>query len=291
MSMCRADQLVLKMVCIAFAFCSALPILLPIATLFMYLSYRIDRYNLLRVFKAPPRTTDRTVAMSVLYILPIAAFAHVLVAIFFYSKQASVRRLWVYRMALLPSQRHAVLACARCVARSRLQCALPNAVLLSATMSLSTVLCHVRPPSLPSAQANLRVPLAYYACLILLAAVIMGKISSELSQQSRRPIRESAATAGSMIDGSAEPPGAWDSSPNGGMSYEGSNFDATASYATSVEEGGVGTSAALPGTMLRDHLDSIELYVPPLTSHLLNDLHATIAQQSDPFNRTTSSTR
>ena len=81
-------QLVLKMVCIAFTFCSAIPALLPIAALFMYFSYKIDRYNFLRVFKPPPRTTDRTVTYSVLYILPLAAFGHVVFAIFFYSKQA-----------------------------------------------------------------------------------------------------------------------------------------------------------------------------------------------------------
>ena len=54
----------------------------------MLLSYKIDRFNLLRVFKPPPRTTDRTVSMSVLYILPAAVFGHVWMAIFFYSKQA-----------------------------------------------------------------------------------------------------------------------------------------------------------------------------------------------------------
>ena len=74
--------------CIAFTFCSAIPVLLPIAAIFMYLSYKIDRYNFLRVFKPPPRTTDRTITYSVLYILPLAAFGHVIFAIFFYSKQA-----------------------------------------------------------------------------------------------------------------------------------------------------------------------------------------------------------
>jgi hypothetical protein len=41
-----------------------------------------DRYNLLRVFKPPPRTTDRTVTMSMLYIFPRAVFGHLLSAIF-----------------------------------------------------------------------------------------------------------------------------------------------------------------------------------------------------------------
>ena len=81
-------QLVLKFIVIAFMFCSAIPLLLPFGTFFMFVSYRVDRYNLLRVFKPPPRTTDRTVTLSVLYILPIAVFLHLWMAIFFYSKQA-----------------------------------------------------------------------------------------------------------------------------------------------------------------------------------------------------------
>jgi len=81
-------QLVLKVVCITFIFSPAIPLLLPIAAVFCFASYWVDRYNLLRVFKPPPRTTDRTVTMSVLYILPLAVFGHLLAAIFFYSKQA-----------------------------------------------------------------------------------------------------------------------------------------------------------------------------------------------------------
>lgn len=81
-------QLVLKTATVAFIFCPAMPILLPFAAIHCYVSYWVDRYNLLRVFKPPPRTTDRTVTMSVLYILPFAVFGHMIVAIFFYSKQA-----------------------------------------------------------------------------------------------------------------------------------------------------------------------------------------------------------
>ena len=61
-------------------FCTAIPLLLPFAALFMLLSYKIDRYNLLRVFKPPPRTTDRTITLAVLYILPISVFSHVWMA-------------------------------------------------------------------------------------------------------------------------------------------------------------------------------------------------------------------
>ena len=89
-------QLVLKMVFIAFTFCSAIPALLPIAALFMYLSLKIDRYNFLRVFKPPPFTTDRPVTSSVQLILPLAAFCHILFAIFFYSKQANQKVPVVY---------------------------------------------------------------------------------------------------------------------------------------------------------------------------------------------------
>lgn len=93
-------QLGLKHVCIAFIFCPAIPLLLPGAAVIMYFSYWVDRYNLLRVFKPPPRTTDRTVTMSVLYILPIAVFGHILFAIFFYSKQAQQDVPLIYYAAL-----------------------------------------------------------------------------------------------------------------------------------------------------------------------------------------------
>jgi len=98
-------QLGLKVVFIAIVFCPAIPLLLPFAALFMLLSYQIDRFNLLRVFKPPPRTTDRTVSMSVLYILPAAAFGHVWMAIFFYSKQVGLDVPFVYYVTLF------VLAC------------------------------------------------------------------------------------------------------------------------------------------------------------------------------------
>ena len=69
-------------------FCPAIPLLLPFASLFMFASHRVDRYNLLRVMKPPPRTTDRTITLSVLYLLPLALFAHIWMVLFFYSKQA-----------------------------------------------------------------------------------------------------------------------------------------------------------------------------------------------------------
>lgn len=72
-------------------FCPAIPLLLPFASLFMVASHRVDRYNLLRVMKPPPRTTDRTITLSVLYLLPLAIFAHIWMVLFFYSKQARAR--------------------------------------------------------------------------------------------------------------------------------------------------------------------------------------------------------
>ena len=47
--------------------------------------------------------------------------------------------------------------------------------------------------------------------------------------------------------------------------------------------GGTGT-AGVGVDSLRAHLDEIELYVPPLSAHLLNDWHATVAQR-DPSER------
>ena len=80
-------QLILKWVFLTLMFCPAFPLLLPYGAVFCLASYCVDRYNLLRVFKPPPRTTDRTISMSVLYILPLAVFAHIFMALFFYSKQ------------------------------------------------------------------------------------------------------------------------------------------------------------------------------------------------------------
>ena len=94
-------QLVLKVVLITFMFCPAIPLLLPFAALFMSFSYFIDKYNLMRVFKPPPRTTERSVAMSVLYLLPAAVFGHVWMALFFYSKQVGLDVPLLYYAVLL----------------------------------------------------------------------------------------------------------------------------------------------------------------------------------------------
>ena len=187
-------QLVLKMVCIAMTFCSAVPLLLPIATLFMFLSYWIDRYNLLRVFKPPPRTTDRTITMSVLYILPLAAFGHIFFALFFYSKQA-----------------------------------------------------------------NQPVPVAYYALLIIVMVIVMVRVAAELSEQSQRPIKEDT---NKQFFGDEELEAAVEE------------------YGAATGSGGAdGAAATAAAESLEAHLDDIELYVPPLSAHLLNDWHATIAQR------------
>jgi hypothetical protein len=93
-------NLVLKVTLLAIAFCPAIPLLLPFACVFLALSYAIDRYNLLRVLNPPPRTSDRAVTTSVLYILPIACCAHVFYAVFFYSKQAGADAASLYYVAI-----------------------------------------------------------------------------------------------------------------------------------------------------------------------------------------------
>lgn len=90
----------LKVTLLAIAFCPAIPLLLPFACVFLALSYAIDRYNLLRVLKPPPRTSDRAVTTSVLYILPIACCAHLFYALFFYSKQAGTDAASLYYVAI-----------------------------------------------------------------------------------------------------------------------------------------------------------------------------------------------
>jgi hypothetical protein len=178
-------QLQLKWVVLTMFFCSAMPILLPVTAGFMYLSLKVDRYNLLRVFKQPPRTTDRTITMSVLHILPIGAFGHVFFAIIFYSVQAK------------------------------------------------------RP-----------VPLVYYGLLLGLMAVIMMKILTGIKIQRARPIREEASQ---QQDGAAE-------------------VDTDARI-WSVNGDDETPAADTAKTSIVSHLDTIELYVPPLTSRLLKDIH------------------
>ena len=189
-------QLCLKMTCIAMTFCSAVPLLLPIATLFMFFSYWIDRYNLLRVFKPPPRTTDRTITMSVLYILPLAAFGHIFFAIFFYSKQA-----------------------------------------------------------------DQPVPFVYYALLVVVMAVVMGRITAELRMQSERPIREE--TPAQKLAGDDE------------------ELEAAAGPLAGGADGPAGAGGS-PSSSLVAHLDQIELYVSPLSAQLLTDWHATISASATP---------
>ena len=216
-------QLCLKMACIAMTFCSAVPLLLPIATVFMFLSYWIDRYNLLRVFKPPPRTTDRTITMSVLYILPLAVFGHIFFAIFFYSKQA-----------------------------------------------------------------DQPVPVVYYALLIIIMTVVMLRIAAELRMQSQRPIREQTPSIQLAGDDEA------DELEAAVEAYA----SATAEGAAGARGGGAGGAAGGGGAAsqsLEAHLDHIELYVPPLSAHLLNDCLETVSigevpSSSRPGSRVTATT-
>ena len=50
-----------------------------------------------------------------------------------------------------------------------------------------------------------------------------------------------------------------------------------------------GEPVSSPSTELRAHLDAIELYLPPLSSWLLNDTYATAARARDVASRMTSS--
>ncbi len=238
-------QLVLKIVVIAFTFCTAIPLLLPFAALFMYLSYKVDRYNLLRVFKPPPRTTERTIAVSVLYILPTAVFGHIWFAIFFYSKQAGTP-----------------------------------------------------------------VPFVYYATLAFLAIYIMVRITAELRAHTQRPIRhvdEAQRLAdddddgglrggrgrggrGASVRASGYAPGGFDLAADfGGSRYQPeaetrNPFGAEAPNGDGLSYGG-GPSAvpaeALTESDLRTHLDTIEMYVPPLSSTLLNSWYSNAAVSAE----------
>ena len=166
-------QLILKWVFLTLMFCPAFPLLLPYGAVFCLASYCVDRYNLLRVFKPPPRTTDRTISMSVLYILPLAVFAHIWAALFFYSKQAGVD-----------------------------------------------------------------VPLPYFGVLGALAVYMMWRLVGNISKQALRPIKHTAEARDGVGDGGAD----------GGYELE-------------------------SWTDLADHLDRIELYVPPLTATLLSSVY------------------
>ena len=207
-------QLVLKTVCVTLTFCSAMPILLPLAFCFMYVSYRIDRYNLLRVFKAPPRTTDRTVAYSVVNILPIAVFGHVFFAIFFYSKQA-----------------------------------------------------------------NARVPVLFYCLLMAVMIIVMVRVTSSLSSTAR-PIKELYTAGGPMADADADDDDDM-MTMMGSPAHTSSHMAASSSHSRRLAE----------QTSLAAHLDSIELYVAPLSAQILNDYYQTTAATCDAAHRVASSTR
>ena len=196
-------QLALKIVCLTLAFCPAVPLLLPYAAVFMFFSYRIDRYNLLRVMKPPPRTAALAISMSVLYILPLAVFAHIFSAIFFYSKRAGVE-----------------------------------------------------------------VPTAYYAVLAVLALFIMVRISAELRSPSNRPLKDL--------------PGIADIEEEREMHLDSHLDEEMSSRSREMAEGFVDGGAAEAEGLLRTHLDDsrFELYVPPLTTTLLNATYEQSAERT-----------
>lgn len=200
-------QLVLKSVCVAFIFCSAIPLLLPMASLFCAISYKIDRYNLLRVFKPPPRTTERAVVTGVLYILPLGVFGHVLLAMFFYSKQAGTP-----------------------------------------------------------------VPFVYYCIVLLLALVVMSRISAELRAHSQRAHKRVEADSGAAWAG------VYGAHSDGDPAAHASRDGFSASMFTEMEA--AGHEARPDRSQLRACFESVDFYVPPLSSTLLRSMHVDAAAKA-----------
>ena len=96
----------------------------------------------------------------------------------------------------------------------------------------------------------------------------MHRISAEIRQQSRRPLKE-------------------DDDPRVRDDEDGDDGDL-------AEEGGVVGAHAKPSQRLYDHLDHIELYMPPLSSSLLKAAWASKARDQTrerEEDRVTSSTR
>ena len=91
-------------------------------------------------------------------------------------------------------------------------------------------------------------PFLYFAVLALLAIFIMVRISAELATQARRPIKDAP------------------------------DRDEEESVREMAEVYGDG-AAAPPSKLLKTHLDSLELYVPPLTTTLLNSAYEQSAER------------
>ena len=81
-------------------------------------------------------------------------------------------------------------------------------------------------------------PLAYFAILGALAIYMMGRLGTNINKQALRPLKE---------------PHDADGTGDGG--------------------GGIELAEADRWTHLADHLDTIELYVPPLTATLLSSVY------------------
>ena len=72
-------QILTKFAVLALMYSAALPVLYLIVVLVMLLAKYIDRYNLLRVFVAPPHSDDSVVRSIVVYVLPLAILFHLMV--------------------------------------------------------------------------------------------------------------------------------------------------------------------------------------------------------------------
>lgn len=91
-------------------------------------------------------------------------------------------------------------------------------------------------------------PLAYFAILGALAIYMMGRLGTNINKQALRPLKE---------------PHDADGTGDGG--------------------GGIELAEADRWTHLADHLDTIELYVPPLTATLLSSVYESKLTDATPF--------
>ena len=101
-------------------------------------------------------------------------------------------------------------------------------------------------------------PFIYYGGMLVLLALLMRTISRWMRQQNQRPIKEQERYHYDDDDDD-------DDRPNG--------------------------SSSKPSESLNAHLDSIELYVPPLSGALLKAAYTSVARERELVEPTTSSTR
>ena len=146
--------------------------------------------------------------------------------------------------------------------RARLPHSLTHSLTYSLTHSLThpPTLTHPHSPTHPPTHSLPQVPTAYYAVLAVLALFIMVRISAELRSPSNRPLKDL--------------PGFVDAEER-----EMHLGDEMASREVAEVDGGAAEAEGL----LRTHLDDLrfELYVPPLTTTLLNATYEQSAERTE----------